>query len=201
MEGKLLVATPAFDPMLWVETYAAMVELDTCGLEVECYCPAGYTITEARTKIAQHALETGADWLLCVDSDNVLPKDALANMLEHGVDVCFGYYTKGTGKNGVTCLHEAGGTNYDRPMGKDKLHGLRDAGETLVEVRGGGFGCVLVRPDVFRRIRKPWFEYVWSREGRKLSEDYGFCTKCRNAGMKLYADTRVDCGHVKEVVM
>lgn len=198
---KLLIVTPAFDPMVWGDTYASVVELNKCGMEVECFMPQGHAIAKARTLAAQRALDAGADWMLCVDSDNVLPRDALANLVSHDVDVCFGYYQAARGAEGQTCLYEPGGDYYDRPIRKETLHALRDGGRFLVEVRGGGFGCVLIRADVFRRLPEPWFEYVWSREGRKLSEDYGFCTKCRNAGMALYADTRVDCGHVLSEVV
>ena len=198
---KLLVSTPAYDPLVCIETYAAAMSLDTLGMEVGCFTPTGYSIAEARTKAAHEALDRDADWLLFIDSDVVPPKDALRNLLSHNVDICFGYYNKGTNSEGRTCLCEVNRDNFDSFIHKDELREMRDSGEELIEVRGGGFGCVLVRTDVFRRLDEPWFEYVWSYSGRKLSEDYGFCVKCRDAGIRMYADTRVDCGHVKQVVL
>lgn len=197
---KLLIATPAYDPMLWLETYAATVALDKGGLSVDCYCPQGHSVAKARTLAAQRALDTDSDLLLFVDSDNVLPKDALRNLFSHGVDVCFGYYQGLKSAEGVTCLYHLG-DRYERRFTKDELRALRSDGEHLVEVRGGGMGCCLIRTDVFRRVPEPWFEYVWNRTGQKLSEDYWFCSRCRESGITLYADTRVECGHVRPEVV
>jgi glycosyltransferase involved in cell wall biosynthesis len=197
---KLLIATPAYDPLIWIKTYQAMLSMDMCGLDVECFTPTGFTVVEARNKSAQEARERKADWLLFVDSDMVPPKDALRNLLSHDVDVCMGYYSKGGNTEGRTCLYESDRDSYDALVLKSELHDQRDEGYEIMQVRGGGMGFALIRTSVFGRIGEPWFDYVWSRTGRKLSEDYYFCTKCRNAGIRLYADTRVDCGHVKEVV-
>jgi len=197
--GRLLISTPAYDPRVCIETYQAMLSMDMCGLDVTCDTPIGFGIVDARTKSAEVAVN-GYDWILYVDSDIVPPKDALANLLSHGKDVCFGYYTKGSRDDGRTCLFEAGRNAYDSYILKDELHELRDDGTYLLEVRGSGFGFALIRTGVFGKIGEPWFEYVWNRRGRKLSEDYSFCTKCRNAGIKLYTDTRVDCMHVKQVL-
>lgn len=198
---RLLIATPSFDPLVWSQTYAAVVSMDKCGMDVECSSITGFGITEARTKAAKKALEGGFDWLLCVDSDIVPPKDALANAVSHDEDVVFGYYSKGKSRDGTTCLFEAGRKKYDVRVLKQELHEMRDAGEYLVPVRGGGFGFVLIRASVFPRVPEPWFDYPWDYDGRKLSEDYYFCSECRKAGIGLYADTRIDCGHVKEDVL
>lgn len=193
---KLMIATPAFDPVVWLDTYRSVVCMDMCGMEVSAFCPDGHGVVKARTLIAKQAIADGVDWLLCIDSDMVVPRDGLRNLLEHGLDVCFGYYASGKGSDGETCLYEPG-DSYRRRITKDELHAARDRGEKLVEVRGGGFGFVLVRASVFGRIAEPWFDYVWSYSGRKLSEDYHFSNQCRNAGIALYADTRVDCGHIR----
>ena len=200
---KLLIATPSYDPTVCIQTYSAMLELDRCGMEVESFNPEGYTVEMARTMAADRALEAGADWLLFVDSDVVPPSDALANMLEHDADVCFGYYLASRGHGEETCLFEPGGDQYDRCYTKMHLHLLRDGGTRKVEVRGGGLGFALVRASVFGRIREPWFRFSWDRDSRKkrLSEDLHFCTRCREAGIALIGDTRADCGHVRNTVV
>lgn len=199
--ARLLVSTPAYDPRVYLETYAAMVSMDACGMDVDCFTPEGFGIEQARTMTANRAIEGGYDWILFVDSDIVPPKDALGNLLSHNRDMVFGYYTKGKNSEGRTCLCDVDRDNYDSFLHKDELHEIRDAGTHLIEIRGGGFGFALMRTRILQRVEQPWFDYVWAYDGRKLSEDYGFCTRCRKAGIKLYADTRVDCGHVKQVVM
>ena len=197
---RLMIATPAYDPMVWMETYAAMVQLDKCGMDVVSFTPTGFTVSKARTLTAEAAIAEKADWLLFVDSDVVPPKDGLRNLLEHDKEVCFGYYTKGTGDGDQTCLYEKGDT-YGKIIGREQLKELNRSGETLLEVHAGGMGFALVWVPVFGMIRKGWFEYAWSPSGRKMSEDYHFCNRCREAGLKLYADTRVDCGHMRPQVI
>lgn len=198
---KLLIATPAFDPMITAQTYASAIAMDKCGAEVECYTPNGYTITQARTRIARKALDIHADWVMTFDSDMVLRRDTLKNLLSHDKDVVFAYCAKTRKEDDRTSLAKTGRDNYDLFWTKAELSELAENGTNLIEVRGGGFGCVLIRTSVFNRTEQPWFNYVWSEKGRKLSEDYHFCTQCRNAGIKLYADTRARVGHVRQIVV
>ena len=75
---------------------------------------------------------------------------------------------------------------------------MRERGEHLVEIHGGGMGCVLVRTDVFRRVAYPWFDWVNYRDERRnmLSEDLYFCEELRKKDIPRHVDTRVACGHL-----
>ena len=68
--------------------------------------------------------------------------------------------------------------------------------EHTIAVKGGGLACALIRTDVFRRIGKPWFVFSEQR-----GEDYAFCKKCSDAGIAIYVDTRVGCGHIHDRVL
>ena len=200
---KLLIATPYItkgDPPC-KETVDA---LDKCGMEWDFHVRTGYGVDMQRNRIAAMSLAEGYDWLLMVDADILLPTDALANLLEHDVDVCMGWYLNrhehGDAKR--TCLYGLGhGWNYYEA---DKLREKRDGGTYTLKVKGGGLGCCLVRTQVFDAMRFPWF--VWSdvsfdrRTGdvRSNGEDIDFCVRCENSGIPIYADTRVECGHIKD---
>ena len=199
--AKLLIATPAYDPMICAQTYTSALSMDKCGMDIEAYTPNGYTVAQARVKAAQRALDTHADWVMFFDSDMVLRNDTLKNLLSHDKDAVFGYCAKTNKDDDTTSLAKTGRNNYDLFWTKTELHELAEQGTNLIEIRGGGFGCVLVRTSVFERIAKPWFHYVYNQDGRKLSEDYYFCTQCREAGIKLYADTRTQLGHVRQIVV
>ena len=44
---------------------------------------------------------------------------------------------------------------------------------------------------------RPWFEYQLDDDGwPKVSEDVPFCVKAKAAGVRLYLDPTVKCGHV-----
>jgi len=117
-------------------------------------------------------------------------------MLSDDVDVCLGYYVR-RGHRTQTTVERPSGDPYH----VHELRELANLGETAVPVNRGGLGCALVRTDVFGRIGKPWFSYEDYGTGAYISEDYWFCRACREAGIKVFADTRVECGHVMEMVV
>ena len=61
-----------------------------------------------------------------------------------------------------------------------------------------GTGCMLIDMNVFKIIEWPWFEYEYTTfQGKhdRISEDMVFCKKCMVAGIPIYADTDIKCGH------
>ena len=48
---------------------------------------------------------------------------------------------------------------------------------------------------VFDEIEPPWFLYTESKTGVRRGEDITFCYKVADAGIHIYADTRVLCKH------
>ncbi len=55
-----------------------------------------------------------------------------------------------------------------------------------------GFGCVLIKREVFESISYPWFEADPETGG---AEDFDFCEKARAAGYEIHADMTVQCDH------
>ena len=100
-------------------------------------------------------------------------------------------------------LKDADGNSYfnyplESEYSIEELREFRDSGRNLIEIHGGGMGCILVKTHVFERLRYPWFDWVnYSDKHRgMLSEDLFFCEKLRKAGIPRYVDTRVSCGHL-----
>jgi glycosyltransferase involved in cell wall biosynthesis len=160
----------------------------------------GYDVARARNFMAQYALEKAVDYLFMVDSDIVLPVDALTSLLENKVDVCLGYYARGT-DDSMTNIVKAGSTDYRNCYSIAEMVALKDAGVGLIKAKGGGMGCALIRTDVFKRSVRPWFKYLDYANGDGLSEDYYFCNTCNGAGFGVYVDARVACGHIHDKVM
>ena len=198
---RLLIAVPyitkAHDP----PCNPSIDALDKCGMRWEYHVRTGYGVDMQRNRIAAKALADGFDWLLMVDADVILPEDALANLLEHDADVCMGWYLNRHGNEQRTCLYGIGrGWSYYEA---DDLREKRENGAYTLRVKGGGMGCCLIRTDVFDVLKFPWF--VWSdvrfdRSTGKVEscgEDIDFCGKCEQAGIPIYADTRVECEHLK----
>ena len=77
---KILIAVPTFENIM-PDTFKSIYDLDTTGHEVMFEFVRGYDCATARNHIAQMALDKGVDYVLMVDNDVVLPKDALQNLL------------------------------------------------------------------------------------------------------------------------
>ena len=103
---KILVAVPTFET-IYPDTYKSIWDMDKCGHEVLFDSVRGYDVATARNRCAQKALDIGADYLMMVDNDITLPKDALKLLLENDRDVCLGYYAHRGNDNlyhGRTCI-------------------------------------------------------------------------------------------------
>jgi len=205
---RILIAVPTFET-IYPDTYKSMWDLDKDEHEVLFESIRGYDVATARNKIAQKSLDLNADYVLMVDNDVVLPKDALKMLLEDPRKVCLGHYAhRGTDNlyHGRTCicrLKDAEGKEYYHyPLESEYTAGemreMAESGVTKIEVHGGGMGCALINTDVFRSIDYPWYDWVNYGDANRgmLSEDLYFCSLCRASGIKIHSDVRVGCGHL-----
>lgn len=205
---KILIAVPTFET-IYPDTYKSIWDLDKGGHEVMFDSVRGYDVATARNRIAQKSLDVGAEYVLMVDNDVVLPKDALTNLLENGKDVCIGYYAhrgKDNLYNGRTCIcklkDENGKEYYNYPLESEytaeETRTMKEAGVKAIEIHGGGMGCALIKTDVFKTLSYPWYDWVNYGDANRgmLSEDLYFCALCRISHIPIYADVRVACGHL-----
>ena len=195
---KVLIAVPTFESVQ-PATFKSIYDLDTSGFDA-CFEPiTGYTVAHARNKIVERGFELGADLVLMVDSDIVLPGAALQLLALDDEDVVSGVYMHRDpeSKDSVnTNLVKLGQFNYYDQVSRDEIHAFERDGVQLLEVKGGGLGCCLINMAVFEAIDNPWFAWRSYANGKMLSEDLHFCEKLKEAGITFHADPRVQCGHV-----
>lgn len=205
---KILVAVPTFEN-IYPDTFKSIYDLDKCGFDVVFDFVRGYDCATARNRIAQKSLDIKASYVLMVDNDVVIPKDALDHLTDEPKDVCLGYYAHRGGDNiyhgrsNICRLYDAKGTKYfNFPLESEytasELNTLREKGEYKIEVHGGGMGCAFINTDVFRTVPYPWYDWVNYKDEHRgmLSEDLYFCVGCKKKNIPIYTDTRVSCGHV-----
>lgn len=205
---RILIAVPTFET-IYPDTYKSIWDLDKDGHEVLFDSVRGYDVATARNRIAQKSLDLNADYVLMVDNDVALPKDALKLLLQNAKDVNLGYYAHRGNDNlyhGRTCIcklkDEHGKAYYHYPLESEytaaEMHAMADAEVGKIEVHGGGMGCALIRTEVFRKTSYPWYDWVNYGDANRgmLSEDLYFCALCRASGIPIYADVRVGCGHL-----
>lgn len=187
---KILVAVPTYR-YIEPETFKSIYDLDVPdGYEIEFKPFLGDQIDKIRNLISEWA--KNYDYLFSVDSDIVLPKNTLSNFLAADKPIISGLYIQRIQNTHTLEIYmdtpNGGTTNIPYELIKDR---------GIVEVAGCGFGCVLVKSEVFRKIPYPHFEYHVALNHRDtVSEDTDFCIKARKAGFTIWADSSIMCDHI-----
>lgn len=186
---RVLLAIPTAK-YIEVETFKSIYDLDVPeDVELTFQYFYGYNIDQVRNLIAQWA--ENFDYLFSVDSDIVLPKDTLTKMLKHNVDMVSGVYKQRFDDREIIEIHrknEHGGVSHI-PFSAIQPPGLH-------EIDSCGFGCVLVKSEVIRKIGYPQFKYHSALDHRyTISEDVFFCKRAKEVGAKIYVDSSIVCDH------
>lgn len=152
----------------------------------------------AREELAARALEAKMDYILFMDDDMIVPKDIFERLIAHDVDI--------VGALAFTRLGDHLPVMYRYKVnkvkkGKDKVlryclqfHQIDDYDKQppgLYECDAIGFGVVLLKVNILKKIPKPWF-----MAQMQLGEDIYFCNKAREMKIKVYMDTSVKTAHV-----
>jgi FkbM family methyltransferase len=151
----------------------------------------GYQVEQVRNLIANWTIRNGFDYLFAVDSDISFPPDTLVKLIRHDRDIVSGVY-----------IQRIPGTHTIEIMRKNNQGGVTHVdwadikGQGLVPIDGCGFGCTLVKTDVFKNIPYPQFVYKSAIDHKDtISEDVYFCSQARHYGFTLWCDTDVICDH------
>ena len=155
---------------------------------------AGRLLTcAAREALAAAALGSNADYILMYDDDMIIPQDLFERLYRHDVDIVGALaFTRNPPHYPVIFKQEKG---YDHVHNTDYFinHHVRNYPKNaLVRCDAVGFGAVLIKMEVIRAMRKPYF---MSTTGS--GEDIFFCYKAaQETGAKVYMDTSVILGHL-----
>ena len=206
---KILIAVPTYEN-IYPDTFKSIYNLDKGDHDVFFDFVRGYDVANARNNIARETLDNGFDYVLMVDNDEVLSKDALINLLETEeqyhvrdshcmvVGYCLSRPLGSANKNGRTTAFKFGGKNYvadDAYTGKE-LKRFCDEGINRIQIRGSGLGCALIHRSILEKMTYPWFKWCLYDDGTQLSEDLYFCEKFCEVPAPIFVDTRVSCGHM-----
>ena len=68
----------------------------------------------------------------------------------------------------------------------------------LRQVGGVGFGCLLVRAEVYMQMSQHYNDIRWHERTYETGEDVHFFDRCRELGIEVWLDASVRCGHVAD---
>ena len=155
---------------------------------------AGRLLTPAaRESLADHALSSGMDYMLMIDDDMTTPLDLFEQLYNRQVDIVAPLaFTRNAPHYAVIYNCESG---WDPVTKNDYFinHYARNYPENeLVHCDAVGFGAVLIKMDVIKRMKKPYFMSTCG-----TGEDILFCYNAQQqAGAKVYMDTACKLGHI-----
>ena len=189
---RILVAIPT-NRNIEAETFKSIYDLVIPpGYEVEFQYFWGYQVEQVRNLIAHWVINKGYDYLFAVDSDIAFAPDTLQRLLSHDCDMVSGIYIQR-----IPHTHTLEITRKNAHGGLDHVPWETIAGQGLVSVDGCGFGCVLIKAQVFKTIPYPHFVYRSALDhAHTFSEDFYFCQQALKAGFTIWADTNVVCDHI-----
>ena len=172
-----------------------------------------YDVANGRNKLVQIARNLKMDYIFFVDSDIVLPPNALIDLAKPNLLIVNGTYVRKeiasiTSDNPWTTLyrHDPQNTNkYNFGPFWLSQNELPDSG--LIPVDAAGLGCTLINMKVFDILggNDDWF--VFTKEESKLDlgpycigEDMYFYRNCLRHDIQPYAEGSVRCGHIGKLI-
>jgi len=163
----------------------------------------GYTIAENRNYIAVQACNNGSKYLLMIDDDMTFPPDTLDKLISNKKEICgVAYHSRGSDvklklvPNGIMSIVETKKGKYiDLEKEKDPKY------KDVFECYATGTGVILIKCNIFYKIKRPWFEFTYHDNGKcKEGEDWNFCFKAKDEKFKIYTDPTIKVGHQGEII-
>jgi len=154
-------------------------------------------VYDARNGAVEMAISAGCDYILYIDSDQIVPPDTFERLVAHDKECVSALFFKRVAPY-LPLMFQIEDTD---DVGRCKYGAMRDWPEgELVKVDAIGGGCFLVKTSVFDDMPKPYF-YVLDDEGRQTGEDIFFSQRLMKMGIPMYVDTAAPVGHVGEIVV
>lgn len=146
-------------------------------------------VAEARNRCVELAREHGAERLLFLDSDMIVPRTTLRQLLAWDKDIVGATYPRR--------VPPYGGLGAPVDGGESEQAGA------LVEMRHLPTGCLMIRLSVFDALPGAHFRFaIDPHSGAIVGEDYDFCNRARAAGFKVWCDVGLsfEIGHIGQSV-
>ncbi|MBI2066900.1 MAG: hypothetical protein HYT77_02670 [Deltaproteobacteria bacterium] len=187
--ARVIIAIPVASSYIYWRTVAGFLELERPA-QTEIMFFQGALVDRARNYLVQQMLDhpMRATHLFFLDSDIVLPSDALMRLLAHKKPIISGLYRKRLPPFEPMAFTEGRGTF--EPIS------LKKPTRRLLSVDYVGGGCLLIERNVFKKLRPPWFVSTLGAK-RHLPEDFYFCEKARRVGLKVFVDPSVTPLHLE----
>lgn len=190
---NILIAVPCMDqvPAPFCQSLAQLQKVGSCVLTMK----SGSLIYTARNDLAKTAIQIDADYVFWLDSDMVFKPDILIRMMDtlekNDLDILTGLYFRRVPPYSPVLYKKLDINSEFETADYAEYSSIPDS---LFEVAACGFGCVLMKTDVFFDVQSK-FGNMFAPIGNN-GEDVAFCWRARECGFHIWCDPSVICGHV-----
>lgn len=151
-----------------------------------------------RNELVRQAQLAKCTHIFMVDTDQIYPQDIFMKLISHDRDIVAGKVHRRMPPYDPILLRgsiDKFEVVPDEEWTSDKLP------SGLVKVDATGFGCVLIKMEVFEAIDPPWFEFKLYDAKTPIGEDVYFYGKARKAGFEVFVDCSVKIGHIHSFII
>ena len=188
---KVLVGIPCNWNVVPVPFVESLTQLKLPPLSDVRFCREPM-LDQMRNKLAEMAVDGGYTHLFMLDVDMLYPANALTELIRSDVDIVCGLACRRTPPHAPVCLQPTT-ERFVFEVQVPETRGLYKCGA----VGGGG---TLIKTDVFKGMKRPWFSYQHRMaDGRQVGEDLYFCQMAADAGFEVYCRTDVMYPHLLTV--
>ena len=186
----ILIAVPT-NKYVETETMKSIYDLIIPeGYQTELQFFYGYQVDQIRNLTAEWGKRY--HMVFNVDSDIILPADTLVKMIREDKDIISGLYIQRKPDEHILEVYQDTSNG-----GVENIPYWAIEGRGVIPIASCGFGCVLVKGEVYRQMEYPHFQYTSAIDhANTISEDVYFCLKARRTGYSIWADTTIHCEHV-----
>ena len=149
----------------------------------------------ASNELVRGALEGGIDYVFWTENDMLPPVDALEKLYANRKDICGGlYFLRGDGDDSYQPCVYVRSDDYVEDLSYGFIPWSIVPENTVEKVDAIGMGCVLIKVDVFRKLKAMFPKDPWFDIGENMcGQDMYFYKKCWDAKIGVYVDTSVQC--------
>jgi len=193
---SIMIAIPCMDTVP-VSFMRSLLYLDKTP-DTSCVMEDGSLVYDSRNRLFQKALQADVDKVLWFDSDMTFPEDALMKLsqaIDDGYDIVSGLYFKRRPPFAPViykecCIKDLDG-GFKEPFADPYLDYPQ---EGLFKIAACGFGCVMMSKNAIKTISERFGIFPFMPVAG-FGEDMSFCLRVQQAGIDIWCDPSVKCGH------
>lgn len=151
-------------------------------------------IDRMRENLAYGALEDGMDFILWLDADMTFSPSIIQQMMRifegyENVDAVTGLYTWKIPPFQPHVYTEFAEGKFTPAVGFPV--------DKSFEVESAGFGCLMMKTSLIRKLERPWFKFIYG----KCGEDMFFFKKLKEQKIPyvMLCNPRISCGHLTTI--